>query len=33
MNRVSIFKKAFCNNVIKCNIANDKVNTAFVSGE
>jgi hypothetical protein len=32
VHRVSIFKKAFCNNVIRCNVANG-VNTAFVSGE
>ncbi len=29
MHRVSIFKKAFCNIVIGCNIANDKVNNVF----
>jgi hypothetical protein len=26
-------KEGFCNNVIRCNVANVKVNTAFVSGE
>jgi hypothetical protein len=33
MHRVGIFEKAFCNSVIRCNITNDKVNTAFVLGE
>ncbi len=33
MHRVSIFKKASCNNVIRCNVDDVKVNTAFVSGE
>jgi hypothetical protein len=26
-------QEGFCNSVIRCNVANVKVNTAFVSGE
>jgi hypothetical protein len=33
VHRVSIFKLAFCNNVIRCIVADVKFNTAFVSGE
>jgi hypothetical protein len=33
MHRVSIFKEAFCNYIIECNVANVEVNTVLVSGE